>query len=117
MIVLVLYFAAGLPLQMWSYAVSPLPHLNYGPAFSAFLAYGIAAPLVASLLWRKSPRARLAAYVFLTFDVLRSIHLGHWVPMALDIVILLYFQTPAMRGLYPSMWSRRELIRWPWNRR
>jgi len=30
--------------------------------------------------------------------------------MMVDIAIILYLQTPAMRRLYPSMWSRRKAL-------
>ena len=110
-----LYLVAALPFQLWSYLVEPLPFMNYGPPlWPSFLAYAVGAPYIGYLLWRRSPRARLAAYVFLTFDVLRSIRLAHWLPIALDLAIILYLQTPAMRRLYPSMWSRRKAI---WRRR
>lgn len=106
-----LYCLLGLPLQGWSYFVTPIPLMNYGPpAWPNFPAYGVAGPLVAYLLWQRSPRARLAAYVFLTFDLLRSARMGHWLPIALDIAIILYLQTPAMRRLYPSMWSRMKAM-------
>lgn len=106
-----LYFLLGLPFQGWSYFVAPIPFMNYGPpAWPNFLPYGVAGPLAAYLLWYRKPRARFAAYCFLTFDILRSMRLGHWVPLALDIAIILYLQTPAMRYLYPSMWSRWKAL-------
>lgn len=111
------YLVVGLPLQIWSYWVAPVPWMNYGPPlWPALPAYGAAAPYVGFLLWRRSPRARLATYVFLTFDVLRSARVSHWLPLAIDIVIVLYLQTPAMRRLYPSMWSRRSRMLRPWGR-
>lgn len=86
--------------------------MNYGPPlWPNFPAYLIAGPLVAYLLWRRRPRARLAAYVYLAFDMLRSARLGHWLPLMLDAAIILYLQTPAMRRLYPSLWSRYGLGR------
>ncbi len=116
--VIAFYLVAGLPLQVWSYWVSPVPLMNYGPPlWPNFPAYVIAGPLAAYLVWRGKPRARLATYVFLTFDVLRSARLAHWLPMAIDIVIILYLQTPAMRRLYPSMWSRRKILWRPWGRK
>lgn len=102
----VLYLAAALPFQFWAYLVSPVAGMNYGPPWANFLAYAVVAPYVAYLLWRESPRARFAAYAFLTFDALRSARLAHWVPLMLDIVIILYLQTPAMRRLYPPAWRR-----------
>lgn len=103
---MVLYLGMALPLQAWASLMGPLPWMNYGHGWASTLAYGVGAPVVAYLLWRRSPRARLAAYVFLSIDGLRSARLAHWLPLALDLAIILYLQTPAMRRLYPSMWSR-----------
>jgi hypothetical protein len=107
----VLYLAAALPLQLWAYLVSPFTGMNYGPPWPNLLAYAVVAPYVGYLLWRRSPRARLAAYTFLAFDVLRSARLAHWLPLTIDVAIILYLQTPAMRDRYPSMWSRWNLTR------
>lgn len=113
-----LCLAVGLPLQVWSYWVSPLPFMNYGsPVWPNFPAYVIAGPLAAYLVCRRKPRARLATYVFLTFDVLRSARLSHWLPTAIDVAIVLYLQTPAMRRMYPSMWSRRKRVLQLWGRK
>src|SRR5262249_60564653 len=37
-----------------------------------YLAYGLAAPYVAWLVWRRRLRARFAAYVFLTHETVRG---------------------------------------------
>jgi hypothetical protein len=112
-----LYLLAGLPLQWWAYFLEDIPFMNYGPpAWPNFPAYFLAGPLAACLLWRRSPRAGLATYTFLTFDILRSARLAHWLPLVLDIAIILYLQTPAMRRMYPSMWSRRKALWRPWAR-
>ncbi len=109
-----LYLFAGLPLQLWSYWMDAVPLMNYGPPiWPNFPAYAIAGPLAAYLVWRRIPRARLPVHVFLTFDVIRSVRLAHWLPIALDLAIILYLQTPSMRRLYPSMWSRRN-AKWRW---
>jgi len=111
----VLYLAAALPLQFWAYLVSPFIWMNYGPPlWPNFVAYAAVAPYVGYLLWRRSPRARFAAYTFLTFDVLRSTRLAHWLPLVLDVIIILYLQTPEMRRLYPSAWRRwgAVILRW-----
>ena len=113
-----LYLLAGITLQWWAYFLRVIPFLNYGPpAWPNFPAYVLAGPLAAYLLWRRSPRARLATYTFLTFDILRSASLAHWLPLALDIAVILYLQTPAMRRLYPSMWSRRKRMLRMWGRK
>ncbi len=112
-----LYFGLGLPLQAWSAAQAPLPLMNYGPPLWLNAAvYMLAAPFVASLLWRGRPRARPSVYMFCTFDVLRSVRYGHWLPAAIDIAIVAYLQTPSMRRAYPSVWSRAGALRrrWAW---
>lgn len=110
---IVLYLALALPLELWAALERPLPWLNYGYGWASGVAYGIGAPVAAYLLWRRSGRARLAAYVFFTFDAVRSIRLGHPLPLALDVATVLYLQTPPMRRLYPSMARRARA----WRRR
>lgn len=115
---LALYLAASLPLHLWGIWGGPLAGLNYGSTgWASFSAYAVGGPVVAYLLWTGNPRARLAAYVFFTFDVLRSIRLAHWVPMAVGVAWVLYLQTPAMRAVYPSMWSRRRALWDRWGRK
>ncbi len=117
MALIALSFGLGLPLQAWSAAQAPLPLMNYGPPLWLNAAvYMLAAPFVASLLWRRRLRARSSVYMFCTFDVLRSLRYGHWLPAAIDIAIVAYLQTPAMRRAYPSVWSRAGMLRrrWAW---
>ncbi len=109
----VLYLALALPVEVWAALEGPLPWTNYGHGWASALSYGVGAPIVAYLLWRRRPRARMAAYVFLAFDIVRSVRLGHRLPLALDLAVLLYLQTPPLRALYPSMWSRARA----WRRR
>ena len=110
---IVLYLTLALPLELWAAAKRPLPGLNYGYGWASGVAYGIGAPVAGYLLWRSSERARLAAYVFFALDTVRSIRLGHPLPLALDVAIVLYLQTPPMRRLYPSMARRARA----WRRR
>ncbi len=110
---LVLLLAVAPPLEVSAAAAGPLPALNFGYGFAGALAYGLVAPWVAILLWRRSARARMAAYVFLTFDAVRSVWLAHPLPLALDAAVVLYLLTPAMRAAYPSMWSRTRPRRHP----
>lgn len=110
---LVLPLVAALPLEVWAAVAGPLPALNFGHGWTSVVAYAVAAPWVAILLWRRSPRARIACYVFLTFDAVRSVRLGHPLPLGLDVAAVLYLLTPPMRALYPSMWSRTRA----WRRR
>lgn len=108
---LVLLLSVAPALEVWAVVAGPLPGLNYGHGSAGVLAYCVAAPWAAYALSRRSPRARMAGYVFTTFDAVRSIHLGHPLPLAVDVAIVLYLQTPAMRALYPSMWSRTRAWR------
>lgn len=103
---LALYFSAGLPLQLWSAAVGPPPLMNYGPTAANVVVYALLGPGIATLLWRRMARARTSVYMFCTFDVLRSLRLAHWLPALLDLLIVAYLQTPVMRRVYPSVWSR-----------
>lgn len=105
---IVLYLAAALPLQVWALLAGPVPWMNYGHGSVSTFVYGIGAPLVAYLLSRRRPRARMAAYIWLSFDAIRSARLAHGLPLALDLAIILYLQAPPMRRLYPSLWSRRR---------
>ncbi len=102
------YLAIGLPLQVWAMIERPFPGLNYGHGWVSIVAYGIASPGAAYLLSRRRPRARSAAYILLTFDIVRSLRLGHDLPLAVDFAILLYMQTAPMRRLYPSMFVRMQ---------
>ena len=107
----VLYVALALPVQVWAALEGPLPRLNYGHGWASAVAYGIGAPCVAYLLWCRRPRARMAAYIFLAFDAARSVRLGDRLPVAIDLALLLYLQSPPLRRLYPSMWSRTRPAR------
>ena len=105
------YLAIGLPLQVWTMLEGPFPRLNYGHGWVSIIAYGLASPGAAYLLSRRRPRARSAVYILLTFDIVRSVRLGHWLPLVVDLAILLYLQTAAMRSLYPSMFHRMRAWR------
>ncbi len=110
---LVLVLSVAPALEVLTVVAGPLPGLNYGNGSTGVLAYCVAAPWAAYALSRRSPRARMAGYVFATLDAVRSIHLGHPLPLAVDVAIVLYLQTSAMHALCPSMWSRTRA----WRRR
>jgi hypothetical protein len=69
----------------------------------SWLAYGLAAPWVAALLWRRHPRARFAAYVFLAHEVLRGLHAGRWDAVAAGALGIGLLQLPAARRWVPSL--------------
>lgn len=68
-----------------------------------YVAYGAAAPYVAWLAWRRGARARFAAYVFLTHEVLRGVHAGRRDAVLLAVLWVLLLQLPAARRWLPSI--------------
>jgi hypothetical protein len=64
---------------------------------------GLAALLVALLLWRRHPRARFAAYVFLSAVGARGVLTGHWAPVLFAAAVILALQTEAARRLWPRL--------------
>jgi hypothetical protein len=78
----------------------------------SYLAYGLAAPYVAWLVWRRHPRARFAAYVFFTHEALRGLHLRHWDAVALAGLAVLLLQLPAARRWLPSVRPAEVRARW-----
>ena len=68
-----------------------------------YVAYGLAAPYVAALLWRRHPRARFAAYVFLTHEAVRGLHFGRWEAAVVAAAWIALLQLPAARWWAPSL--------------
>jgi hypothetical protein len=68
-----------------------------------YLAYGLAAPYVGWLVWRRHPRARFAAYVFLTHEALRGVHFHRRDAVAIAAAWVLLLQLPAARRWMPSL--------------
>ncbi len=64
---------------------------------------GLAAPVIALLLWRRHPRARFAAYVFLSVVALRGALTRHWAALAFAALAVALLQTPAARGAWPRL--------------
>ena len=108
---IVLYLAIGVPLQVWAMLESPFPALNYGHGWGSIVTFWFGAPCAAYVFSRRRPRARSAVYILLTFDIVRSLRLGHPLPLAIDVAIILYLQTAPMRRLYPSMLTRTRTWR------
>ena len=78
--------------------------LNFAPDRPwNWLAYGLAAPYVAALLWRRHPRARFAAYVFLTHETVRGLHFGRWDAVAVAVAGIALLQLPSVRRWTPSL--------------
>ena len=81
-----------------------LPVLNFSPGrVWNYLAYGLAAPWVGILLWRRHPRARFAAYVFLAHETGRGVHLRHWDAVCLALAWIALLQLPSARRYAPSV--------------
>lgn len=77
-----------------------------------YVAYGLAAPYVAWLVWRRHPRARFAAYVFLTHEIVRGVHFQRWDAVALAGLWILLLQLPAARRWLPSLHPAEMRARW-----
>lgn len=78
--------------------------LNFAPDRPwNYLAYGLAAPYVGMLLWRRHPRCRFAAYVFLSHEIVRGLHFRHWDAVAVALAWIALLQLPAARRYAPSL--------------
>jgi hypothetical protein len=77
-----------------------------------YLAYGLAAPYVAWLVWRRRPRARFAAYVFFTHEAVRGLHFHRRDAVVLAALWVLLLQLPAARRWMPSLRPAEMRERW-----
>jgi hypothetical protein len=77
-----------------------------------YVAYGLVAPYVAWLVWRRHPRARFAAYVFFTHEAVRGAHFDRWDAVALAGLWILLLQLPAARRWLPSLRPAEMRARW-----
>lgn len=84
---------------------APDRHWNY-------VAYGLVAPYVAWLVWRRHRRARFAAYVFLTHEALRGVHFHRRDAVAVAALWVLLLQLPAARHWLPSLRPAEMRARW-----
>ena len=94
---------------------------------AALLAYGVTsllvghrwigsvgAAVVAWLLWRQHPRARFAAYIFLSAVALRSLVTGSWPILAFAVGVLVVLQTRSARRHWPRLaWGWPRSLRGP----
>ncbi|HYE90403.1 MAG TPA: hypothetical protein VEA38_05250 [Terriglobales bacterium] len=89
----------GLPLALAAYA---LVAAAVGWWLSALVA-----PVVAGLLWRRHPRARFAAYIFLSVLTARGLLSASW-PLALfAVAAIVALQLPAAHRVWPRLtWGR-----------
>lgn len=63
---------------------------------------GLAAPVVAALLWRRHPRARFAAYIFFSVVLLRGLAAGAWAAVLFAAAAGALMQTAGAR----RAWAR-----------
>jgi hypothetical protein len=77
-----------------------------------YLAYGLAAPYVAWLVWHRGPRARFAAYVFLTHETVRGLHFHRRDAVAAAMLWVVLLQLPAARRWMPSLRPSEMRERW-----
>jgi hypothetical protein len=69
----------------------------------SWVAYGLLAPYVAALLWRRHPRARFAAYLFLTHEVARGLHAGRPDAVLVALAAIALLQLPSARRHLPPV--------------
>jgi len=106
--VLTAFFGLQVVLASGSYAIG-LPWLTYQPPYwRTLLIYGCGAAYIGYLCWRQSPRARFAAYVFLSVDIVRAVRGSHWLTVVIDLVVLSILQLPSVRAVYPSIRPRER---------
>jgi hypothetical protein len=104
--VLTTFFGLRGVLASVSFALS-LPWLTYQPLYwGMLLIYGCGTAYTGYLCWRQSPRARFAAYVFLTVDLIRAGRGSHWGTVVIDLVVLSILQLPWVRAVYPPIRPR-----------
>ena len=101
--VLTAFFGLQVVLASGSSATG-LPWLIYQPPYwRILLIYGCGAAYIGYLCWQQSPRARFAAYVFLSVDIVRAVRGSHWLTVVIDLVVLSLMQLPSVRAIYPSI--------------
>jgi len=91
----------ALPVALLAYAAVALLH---GWWLSAAVA-----PVVAWLLWRRHPRARFTAYVFLSVLAARGALMGAWPLVLFALAAVGALQLPAARRAWPRLTRGRPL--------
>ena len=90
-----------LPVALLAYAVVAL---TQGWWLSAAVA-----PVVAWLLWRRHPRARFAAYIFLSVLAARALITGAWPLLVFALAAIGVLQLPAAQRAWPRLTRGRPL--------
>jgi hypothetical protein len=104
----------GVRLIVVSLAISPLVQswavlggrrfLVFGEnSWGAWLTWAAIAPVLSYLLFRRDRRARFSSYIFLTALAWRGIRTGDAAQIGMAAVILLYFQLPSVRRVFPRI--------------
>jgi hypothetical protein len=88
--------AVLLPLALLGYALLALGVAHWWIS-------GLAAPVIAGLLWRRHPRARFATYVFLSVVALRGAVGRHWAALAFAAIAVALMQIAAARRAWPRL--------------
>ena len=78
------------------YGIVALARLHRWPS-------GVAALLVALLLWRRHPRARFSAYILFSAMAARAALAGDWPVLALAVAAIVVMQTPAAARAWPRL--------------
>jgi hypothetical protein len=85
-------------------SLAGLAFANFAPDRPwSYVAYGLGAPYVAWLIWRRHPRARFAAYVFLSHEMVRGAHLGRWEAVGIAMAWVLSLQGRGARAWMPAI--------------
>jgi hypothetical protein len=82
-----------------------------GMSIRHVIAYGMVAPLIGILLASRHRRARFAAYIALSMEIMRTAIEGRWLHLAAAAMILLLLQAPRIRRVWPRVDPRRLPLR------
>jgi hypothetical protein len=75
--------SSGRPLVAWLVPSALLAYAAFALGVARWWISGLAAPVVAVLLWRRHPRSRFSAYVFLSVVAIRGVATHRWPVLAL----------------------------------
>lgn len=85
-----------MPATLVLYAIVALVWLHRWPS-------GVAALIVAVLLWRRHPRARFSTYILFSAMAARAALAGDWPVLALAVAAILVMQTGAAVRAWPRL--------------
>lgn len=67
---------------------------------------GVAALIVAFLLWRRHPRARFSMYVLCSATAVRAVIVGEWLLLAAAVAAVVAMQTRGAASTWPRLRAR-----------